>query len=73
MTTSRPTNSNKISFAPECFEVVGHETTFSTSNPLGYGYPRFWDSLEAAVAYAKKCNHRVWVERKPIMKRVRWN
>jgi hypothetical protein len=71
--TTRPTNPNEISFGPECFEVVGHETTFSTANPLGYGYPRFHASLAAAEAYAKKCNHRVSVEVRPILKRIRWN
>ncbi len=60
-----------ISFAPDCFEVVGtvpeYRVVMSAPN-----YPRVFSDRDAAEAFAKKTGRRVTVSTRTIQRRIKW-
>jgi len=63
---------SQISFAPECFEVVGTRTVWTTRGALFAPDVRR-ESEEAARAYGMRRNYRVHSFQEDIKVRVRWN
>lgn len=62
-----------ISFAPECFEVIGTETTYSVSrSALHSGPAEFGTNKAAAEQYAKRTGRQVSESTRQVLRRVRW-
>lgn len=61
-----------ISFAPECFEIVGARTVYVVVLPAP-SYPKRFDDRKEAEAFAKRCGRAVTASTETIRRRVRWN
>lgn len=60
-----------ISFAEECFRVVGTRKYWTVHNTTGWGYPQRFDSLEAAQK-ARKGTQTVTEHEEIVKERIRW-
>lgn len=70
---ARPSDPSKISFARECFEVVGSESVFSVERSALHSAPATFPTREAAEAFASRCGRPVTKISRPVMRRVRWS
>lgn len=60
-----------ISFAPECFEVVGQRETYMVVMG-GASYPKRFAVREDAEAFARRVGRVVTVGSRNILRRVKW-
>ena len=69
----RPTDPRKISFAAECFEVVGTRTEYRVlRSALHPGPMDFGTDREAAEVYARRCGRVVQTVEVQITRRIKW-
>ncbi len=71
MLPGRPSNIDQISFAPECFEVVGEVVEYKVL--VGFGYPKqFGSDRAAAEKFVKRTGLTLVETRRPEYRRVKW-
>lgn len=68
----RPADPREISFARDCFEVVGYRTEYVVLRSAGCSGPAVFANRADADASARRCGRTVLEERVPVRVRVKW-
>ncbi len=68
----RPSDPSKISFALDCFEIIGYEDRYTVMRGALHSGPAVFDSKAEAEAYARKVGRTVSVSSWPIRRRTKW-